>query len=54
MKEVLLLIPHNAKLEEVTVALSCDPTQGLSKEEAQNRLSQYGQNKLKEKKRIIK
>ncbi len=45
------MIPHSAKLEEVTVALSCDPTQGLSKEEAQNRLSQYGQNKLKEKKK---
>lgn len=40
--------PHSQKLEDFFHNLDTDPEQGLSRQEAKNRLEEYGPNKLKE------
>jgi len=49
------LIPHSTSYEDVIRGLQVDPLQGLTAEEAQRRLQEYGENRLeaKEKKSMI-
>jgi Ca2+-transporting ATPase len=48
---MICLTPHCQKLNDLLSGLGTDMAKGLSVEEAQKRLSQYGENKLKEKKK---
>lgn len=45
------MIPYRDKLPEVLNELNVDPDQGLSTSEVESRLSQYGENKLQEKRK---
>ncbi|HOV40678.1 MAG TPA: HAD-IC family P-type ATPase, partial [Oscillospiraceae bacterium] len=48
---MICLTPHCEKLNDLLSGLGTDMAKGLSEEEAEKRLSQYGENKLKEKKK---
>ena len=45
------MIPHTISREDLLQELSVSPERGLSAQEAQERLAQYGENKLTEKKK---
>ena len=45
------MIPHSTSCEDVIRGLQVDPLQGLTSEEAQRRLQEYGENRLKAKKK---
>ena len=45
------MTPHTISREDLLQELSVSPEQGLSAQEAQERLAQYGENKLTEKKK---
>jgi Ca2+-transporting ATPase len=49
--EVMFLIPHYGDLKEILQQLRVEPEQGLSTVEAKERLLEYGENKLRERKR---
>lgn len=45
------MVAHNQKVDEVLGELGVNPDTGLSEQDAKTRLSQYGENRLKEKKK---
>ena len=50
-RRIVILIPHNVNGSDVLNHWKVNPDTGLSSDEASQRLSEYGENKLKAKKK---